>query len=60
VRFRIFGIVALIASAASPVVVVVAGTSAGGLPAYTNGYPKWRESTPGRSRSAARRARTAA
>ena len=40
-RFRIFGIVAVIASAASLAVVAVAGTSAGGLPSYTNGYAKW-------------------
>jgi Cytochrome P460 len=41
VRVRIVGIVAVIATAASLTVVAVAGTSAGGLPSYTNGYSKW-------------------
>jgi Cytochrome P460 len=36
------GIVAAIAVASSVVVVAVAGTSAGGLPSYTNGYGKWK------------------
>ena len=41
VHVRIIGIVAVIATTASIVVVAAASTSAGGLPAYTNGYPKW-------------------
>jgi hypothetical protein len=41
VHVRIIGIVAVIATVASIVVVAAASTSAGGLPPYTNGYPKW-------------------
>jgi len=40
-RARLIAVVALIAVAASAVVVAVAATSANGLPAYTNGYQKW-------------------
>ena len=40
-RIRIFGAVAVIATAASVAVVALASTSANGLPSYTNGYAKW-------------------
>jgi len=40
-RARLIAVVALIAVAASAVVVAVAARSANGLPAYTNGYQKW-------------------
>ncbi len=38
---RITAIVAAVAAAAALAVVALAGTSANGLPAYTNGYAKW-------------------
>ena len=41
VRARIVAVVAIIAVAASVVVVAIASTSAAGLPSYTNGYQKW-------------------
>jgi hypothetical protein len=41
VRIRIFGGVAVIATAASVAVVALASTSANGLPSYANGYAKW-------------------
>ena len=40
-RRRVVAIVAVIAIAASTVVVAVASTTAAGLPAYTDGYQKW-------------------
>lgn len=40
-RRRILALVAVIALAASAVVVAVASTSANGLPRYTNGYQSW-------------------
>lgn len=41
VRARVVAIVTGVALAASAVVVAMAGTSANGLPTYTNGYQKW-------------------
>jgi hypothetical protein len=38
---RVVAMVAIVALAASAVVVAVASTTANGLPAYTNGYQKW-------------------
>lgn len=38
---RIVAVVAVVALAASAIVVAVASTTANGLPAYTNGYQKW-------------------
>jgi hypothetical protein len=40
-RARLIGIVVATATAAAVAVVAVAGTSANGLPSYTNGYAKW-------------------
>jgi hypothetical protein len=40
-RRRVLAFVAVIALAASAVVVAVASTSANGLPRYTNGYQSW-------------------
>ena len=40
-RARVVAIVTGVALAASAVVVAMAGTSANGLPTYTNGYQKW-------------------
>jgi Cytochrome P460 len=41
VRVRIVGLVTAVAFAAAVVVVATAGTTANGLPSYTNGYAKW-------------------
>jgi len=40
-RRRVLAFVAVIALAASAVVVALASTNANGLPSYTNGYQKW-------------------
>lgn len=40
-RFRVISVVTAAALAAAVSVVALAGTSAKGLPAYTNGYAKW-------------------
>jgi hypothetical protein len=41
VRLRILAIVGAVALASAVAVVAVAGSSANGLPSYTNGYAKW-------------------
>ena len=40
-RARLVAVVGVVAVSASAVVVAVAATTAGGLPAYTDGYQKW-------------------